>query len=281
MAARLKLSSSRVLLVTVFVAFFCRDILAFDHHHSAWDALLKRHVVISESGNASRVDYAGFQSNRNALRAYLANLSAVAPAHYADWSRAQKLAFLINAYNAFTIELILRSYPELTSIKDLGNLLRSPWEIEFFGLLGKTRSLDDIEHGLIREPGIFDEPRIHFAVVCASVGCPMLRDEAYTEDHLEAQLQDGMIRFLSDRSRNYFDASSRSLRVSRLFDWYAGDFERAQDESRSVEDLFRHLAAILTDDPYTEREVGFGNYLIRYLDYDWSLNDVSGQGVTR
>ena len=142
--------------------------LAFDHAHPAWDALLRAHVALAPDGRSSRVDYAALQGRRAALKAYLAELSAVAPAEYRGWTREQRLSFLINAYNAFTVELVLTRYPDLQSIKDLGSLFQSPWKKEFFTLLGEPRSLDAVEHGLVRAPGAFDDPRIHFALNCAS-----------------------------------------------------------------------------------------------------------------
>jgi hypothetical protein len=238
----------------------------FDLRHAAWDALLKRQVVVAKSGVASTVRYAAIQANPKALRDYLASLSAVTPLDYASWSRNDRLAFLINAYNAFTIDLVLTRYPDLKSIKDLGNLFQSPWKRKFFALLGEQRSLDDVEHGLIRAPGVFDEPRIHVAVVCASVGCPMLRDEAYVGERLGAQLDDAMRRFLSDRSRNRFDAQSGTLRVSRLFDWYRGDFD-------SLPALFIRYADVLGATPAAQAEMRGGRFSIDFLDYDWSLND--------
>src|SRR5476651_2001930 len=151
--------------------------LAFDQNHAVWDTLLKRHVVVAQNGSSSLVDYAGLTRDRSALNAYLDGLSAVTDTEYRGWIREQQLAFLINAYNAFTVKLVLTRYPDLKSIKDLGSFLKSPWKKEFFKLLGAERSLDDVEHGLIRARGAFDEPRIHFAVNCASIGCPMLREK--------------------------------------------------------------------------------------------------------
>lgn len=130
----------------------------FDHRHKAWDALLKQHVVIAPGGNASTVRYAALQDRHGALDAYLKSLSAVSAPTYAGWSRSQQLAFLINAYNAFTVALILTRYPDLESIKDLGSFLQSPWKKRFFRLLDRERSLDEIEHEMIRAPGAFDDP---------------------------------------------------------------------------------------------------------------------------
>ena len=245
---------------------------AFDLRHPAWDALLKQQVVVAPSGVASTVRYAAVQADPTALRTYLASVSAVTPHEYAGWSRADRLAFLINAYNAFTIDLVLTRYRDLKSIKDLGTVFQSPWKRKFFTLLGEQRSLDDLEHGLIRAPGAFDDPRIHVAVVCASIGCPMLRDEAYVGERLAAQLDDAMRRFLSDHSRNRFDAESGTLWVSRLFDWYHADFEHGHQGLTSLQTLFIRYADVLGTTPASRAEVRAGRFKLRYLDYDWSLN---------
>ena len=163
---------------------------AFDHGHAAWTALLKKHVVLLDGGKASQVRYAGMAADRASLKAYLAQLSAVSPAAFEAFSKPQQMAFLINAYNAFTVELILTRYPKLASIRDLGSLLQSPWKPQFVKLLGTQMSLDNIEHDTLRARGRYDDPRIHFAVNCASVGCPMLREEAFVADRLDAQLDE-------------------------------------------------------------------------------------------
>ena len=173
---------------------------AVDHAYPQWDALLKKHVRWLPDGKQSRVDYAGFQSDRAALKQVLAGLSAVTPAEFGGFRKAQQMAFLINAYNAFTVELILTQYPKLKSIKDLGSFFRSPWKIEFFTLLGAQRHLDWIEHEQLRPR--YQTPLVHAAVNCASIGCPALRDEAFVADRLDAQLEDGMRRFMGDRTRN-------------------------------------------------------------------------------
>jgi hypothetical protein len=247
--------------------------LAFDHSHAGWDALLKRHVVVAKSGNSSRIDYAGLKGEQSALQAYLDGISLVALSEYRDWTREQRLAFLINAYNAFTVKLVLTRYPDLKSIKDLGSFLSSPWKKKFFSLLGTERSLDDVEHGLIRAPGAFDEPRIHFAVNCASIGCPMLRNEAYVAVRLDAQLEDGAHRFLADRSRNRYDPTSGKLEVSRIFDWYGTDFEKGNRDISSVGQFLGHYADSLADDAAAQSTVRQGQAQIRFLDYDWALND--------
>jgi hypothetical protein len=246
---------------------------AFDHDHSAWSALLERHVAWQAGGHESKVAYAGFKQERSALNAYLAALSAVGEAQFKGWSKPQQLAFLINAYNAYTVDLILTRYPDLESIRDLGSLLNSPWKKRFIALLGQPRSLDDIEHGMIRARGVYDDPRIHMAVNCASIGCPALRPEAYVAQRLDAQLDDQVTRFMSDRTRNRFDATSGRLQVSRIFDWYGEDFRRGHRGIDSVEAFLARYATLLADRPADQQAVRERKAKISFLEYDWALND--------
>lgn len=248
-------------------------VAAFDHTHASWDALLRRYVIVAQDGSASRVDYARFGADRSAFQSCLDALSSVTEAEYRGWTREQRLAFLVNAYNAFTVKLVLTRYPDMTSIKDLGSLLSSPWKKKFFMLLGAERSLDEIEHGLIRAPGAFDEPRIHFALNCASIGCPMLRDRAYVAERLDAQLEDSLRRFLGDRSRNRYDPASGELRVSRIFDWYEPDFGKADRGTNPVSRFLARYADLLADGAEARTAVRLGQAKLRYLDYDWNLND--------
>jgi Protein of unknown function, DUF547 len=263
----LRIIVAAILLAAINAAF------AFDQNHAVWDTLLKRHVAVAQNGGSSQANYAGFNQNLGELNAYLDSLSSVTETEYRGWTREQQLAFLINAYNAFTIKLVLTRYPDLKSIKDLGSFLRSPWKKEFFSLLGAERSLDDVEHGLIRAPGAFDEPRIHFAVNCAAIGCPMLRNEAYVAERLDSQLEDSARRFLGDRSRNRYDPASGKLEVSRIFDWYKGDFEKGNRGITPVPQFLARYADLLADGTAARAVVRQGQAQIRYLDYDWTLND--------
>ncbi len=159
--------------------------------------------------NASQVDYKGLAQERAALASYLQSLSAVTPAQYTGWSKSQQYAFLANAYNAFTIEKVLTRYPNLKSIRDFGTVIGNPWKDRFFTLLGKPQHLDGIEHETMRAPGVFDDPRVHVAVNCASVGCPMLGNRALTPDRIDTQLDELFARFMSDRSRNRYNVQTR------------------------------------------------------------------------
>ena len=253
---------------------------AFDHSHAAWDALVKRHVKLVDGGKASQVRYAGFAKDRAALKAYVAEVSAVGEAEFRGWPKAQQMAFLINAYNAWTVELILTKYPDLKSIRDLGNIVfNSPWNRKFFTLFGRESYLDQVEHEILRKPGAYDEPRVHYAVNCASVGCPMLREEAYVAARLDAQLEEQARRFLSDRTRNRYDPRSGRLEVSEIFKWFKEDWTSGYrgiggaGPVTSREQYFARYADLLADSPADRRLVAEGKAPIAHLDYDWSLND--------
>jgi len=229
--------------------------LAFDHSHQPWSALLKKHVVLVDGGKASRLNYAAMAQERAALQAYLEGLSRVSEAEFRAWSRLEQMAFLVNAYNAHTVEKVLTRYPNLKSIWDFGRFFANPFRDPFFSLLGERMSLDTIEHEILRKK--YPDPRLHYAVNCASIGCPMLREEAYVAVHLERQLEEQAVRFLSDRTRNRL--RDGRLEVSKIFDWFKEDFE-PRDQ------YFLRYAGILGLPPGASPPLVF-------LDYDWSLND--------
>lgn len=220
--------------------------------HGAYDRLLKKYV------NAQGlVNYQGFKADEKDFNQYLALLSKNPPA--ANWSKADQMAYWINAYNAFTIRLILDHYP-VTSIKDIGSKIKipfvtTPWAAKFFAIGGEKMSLDNIEHGILRKK--FDDPRIHFTLVCASISCPRLRNEAYTAAALEKQLDDQGRDFLNNPAKNKVSKSSAQL--SKYFDWYKGDWEK---NGQSVVKWVNRYATTKMDD----------NTKIIYLDYNWNLN---------
>ncbi len=263
----------------VTLGAFSRPALAepFDQRHAAWSALLARHVVVQRGGQASTVRYAGLAAERASMKGVLDALSAVDDAAFRAWTRPQQMAFLINAYNAFTVELILTKYPKLASIKDLGSVFSSPWKPKWIALLGGKVSLDDIEHGMLRQRGRYDDPRVHFAVNCASVGCPPLREEAFVGDRLDAQLDEQALRFMSDRSRNRYNAERDRLEVSKIFDWYGEDFRLGHRGIRSLPGFMARYADVLADGPAiapTARErIRTERAEIEFLAYDWQLND--------
>ena len=246
---------------------------ALDHTHKAWDDFLQGHVKYVQGGNASRVDYAGVVKDHAQLKAILAEYAKVTRAEFDGWSKAQQQAFLINDYNALTIEKILQRYPGIKSIRDFGSVFGNPWKDKFFNLFGEPATLDTIEHEILRKPGSYDEPRVHFAVVCASIGCPMLRNEAFTADKLDSQYEDGMKRFLSDRTRNRYDPQSRKLEISMIFKWYGGDFEKGNKGFTSVKQAMSRFADQFADKPEDRAAVRGEKADVSFLDYDWSLND--------
>tara|TARA_B100000676_G_scaffold303622_1_gene354426 strand:- start:632 stop:1426 length:795 start_codon:yes stop_codon:yes gene_type:complete len=254
-------------LLIPLLLLFCSPLLAFDHQR--WDALLADHVTWQRDGVTTSVDYQGFRNDRAALDAYLVALSQVPADDFARWPRSEQLAFLINAYNAFTVDLILRQDTLPTSIRDIGSFFSGPWDQRFFRLLGEERTLDDVEHEMIRGNPALMDPRIHFAVNCASVGCPALRPEAYRGDELEQQLADSTRRFLSDRQRNRFNDEPTRLEVSKIFDWYEDDFV---DAAGSLHHYLLQYADTLEIPANHRKSLDAERLKIQFLDYDWSLN---------
>jgi hypothetical protein len=240
------------------------------HDHSGWDALLKRHVVVTGGGTSTKVNYARFKADRAKLKSYLDSTSSVSQATFNRWSKNDQLAFLINAYNAWTVELILTEYPNLKSIKDLGSIIRSPWKQKFIPLFGKTVSLDHIEHTLIRGSGRYNEPRIHFAVNCASIGCPALRKDAYRGSTLPAQLNAATKDFLRDRSRNRLKGGR--LEVSSIFKWYRGDFEKGWRGAKNLNQFLAIYANALGLTKGQQAALHSGKTKVSFLSYDWRLN---------
>jgi hypothetical protein len=239
-----------------------------DHAYGAWDALLKKHVRWLPDNKQSRVNYNGFKADRAELKKVLDGMSAVSKADFDRFNREQQMAFLVNAYNAFTIELILTRWPDLKSIKDLGSVFKSPWKNEFFALLGAQRHLDWIEHEQLRPR--YQEPRIHAAVNCASIGCPALRPEAFTAAKLEAQLEDGMTRFMGDRTRNRVEGGQ--VKINMIFKWFSEDFEKGHKGFSKVEDVAAKYAAQLSDRPDEQQKLRDRALPVGHLEYDWSLN---------
>ena len=258
----------------VFVALSMISGLAlsndFDHQYKTYAQVLENHVQRSENGTASTVDYVALKAEPDNLNQYLEQLSGVEKSQFDSWNKDQQLAFLINAYNAFTLKLIIDHYP-VDSIRDIGTFWQNPWKMRFFTLLGEEMHLDQVEHEIIREPGVYNEPRIHFAVNCASVGCPALRTEPFTAKQLEQQLEDSTERFLQDETRNRY--RDGRLEVSSIFKWYREDFERGWQGIDSLDAFFLRYADSLGLSETEREELREGAVAYRFLDYDWTLNE--------
>ncbi len=250
-------------LITLFsvTLFLCCSCFAFENSessnapvsHSIWNNLLKKHV--NESGF---VDYGGFRKDQPKLKEYLKLLSDNPPAK--SWSVNERLAYWINAYNAFTVQLILdHADQNIKSIKDIGSTIKipfvnTPWDVKFIQIGDQKMDLNNIEHGIIRKQ--FNEPRIHFALVCAAKSCPPLRNEAFEASKLSAQLDDQGKRFVNDSEKNQI--SEKSVKISKIFDWYGGDFKKKDTVLNWV-------------NKYSSKKAD-AKASISYMDYNWALN---------
>lgn len=226
---------------------------AFDHEHTELDAILKSKV------KSERVDYASLKSDPSELNAYLGQLASVEESEFKAWSEAQQLAMLINLYNAATLKLVIDHYP-VDSIKDIGGLFRKPWDIESLTLFGKTTTLNHLEHEILRKN--YNEPRIHFAIVCAAKGCPALLNEAYTAGKLDAQLKKQGEQFIRDVNKNRVDAGKKTVYLSKIFDWFEDDFTKDGSVIEFVKPYFS------TSDAKALNK----GFKVKHTGYDWSLN---------
>ncbi len=210
--------------------------------HAQWNTLLQKHV--SKSGN---VDYKGFQKDSKQLQSYLDLLAANVPTK--SWSKNAVLAYWINTYNAYTVKLILDNYP-VKSIKDISN----PWGKKFFTLGAKKYSLEEVEHEILRK---MDEPRIHFAINCASFSCPNLLNEAYTEAKVEKQLESVAKSFVNDKTKNTITANK--IEISEIFNWFSGDFKT----KGTLIDFLNQYSTVKINSKAS----------VKFKTYNWSLND--------
>ena len=231
---------------------FFSFLLIFSAHsqvaHSKWDALLKTHV--SKLGT---VNYKGFKTDQAKLKAYLLDLESNVPS--AAWSKNETMAYWINAYNAYTVQLMVKNYP-LKSIMDLKYNGKSAWDYKWIKIGTETLSLNDIEHVKLRKK--YKDARIHFTVNCASFSCPVLLNSAYIATKLEAQLEAQAILFINDPKRNKISASS--AKVSQLFEWYQDDFTTG---GKTVIDYLNK---------YSKTKIKAGTN-IGYMNYNWNLNE--------
>lgn len=208
--------------------------------HSSFNELLKNNV--SETG---KVNYNGFINNKKELDAYTSMLIEHPPKD--EWTNKEKLSYWINAYNAFTIKMIIKNYP-IKSITDLhgGN----PWGVKWISINGIQLSLNEIENDIIRPT--FKDPRIHFALNCAAKSCPKLLNEAYSSAQLEKQLDQQTKQFINE----HIVMNKKSIELSKIFQWYSTDFEN------TIEFLNK----------YSDIKI-MSNAKINYQEYDWSLNN--------
>lgn len=243
--------------INYIIAFFLcipsLSSLANEHlTHKSWNDLLQKHV-----NDAGHVNYKSFKEDEEKLNDYLTVLSKNHPDK--SWDKNDRLAFWINAYNAFTVKLIVKNYP-VKSIKELGGAIykvNTPWDIKFIKIGDEVYDLNNIEHTKIRKQ--FNDPRIHFAVNCASVSCPKLRNEAYIGDKVDDQLNDQARYFISNKVKNQIK-SSKKAKLSKIFKWYKGVFTSS---GKTIIEYINQFSDVKLDADAT----------IEFLDYDWNLNE--------
>jgi len=241
----------------------------FDQEHKVWNTLLQEHV---HAGGL--VDYVGLGRDRNQVNLYISSLEGVSVKEFRSWNGRQREAFWINAYNAYAIQLVLDNYP-VDSIKDMGGFFSSVFDKRFIPLQKlvsadprakasrkRELSLGEVEHEIFFP--ISRQPLFHFAIVCASTSCPVLRAEAYTGAKLEEQLKDQVRSFLADRKRNSTQISGGKLRISKIFDW-------AEDELDTYPGGIRKLLLDFGP-PSLVGDKALAQVKLKYRDYDWSLN---------
>jgi hypothetical protein len=232
---------------------------------------------VDESG---LVDYAGLKANAARLDAVVAGIAQHDPAVYASWKESDRLAFWLNTYNALTLKLIADHYPiepapgrqkhPANSIQQIPNA----WTGVRFSVMGKERTLDEIEHKIIRAD--FKEPRVHFALVCAALSCPPLRREPYVGEKLDAQLDDQARRFFSDLRNLHVDREKNEVWVSRIIQWFADDFAPGVME-KHPRDVAERKAVLAAVTPYVDAQakayLETGTYRVHFFEYDWTLNE--------
>lgn len=237
-----------ILIIAVFI--FTLPAWADPGDNRLYAQLLDRHVHQGE------VNYKGLKAEEETLDQYLTVLSRTDPKALA---RHDQFAFYINAYNAWTIKLILSAYPNIKSIKELGSFFKSPWKKAIATIDGKTLSLDNIEHDILRPT--YGDPRVHFVINCASISCPPLASEPYEGQRLQEQLEDATLAFINDKGENYFKEGT--LYVSAIFKWFKADF------NNDIVGFFRQYARgeLKKDLSQHTRPIA-----VEFLDYDWRLN---------
>ncbi len=238
-------------MVFILVFFISMPVIAGNTvEHGLYAGLLKKYV------KDGVVDYQGFKNEESRLDEYLKILEKT---DSKTLDRNEQLAFYINAYNSWTIKLILSGYPGIKSIKDLGSLFQSPWKKKICRIDGDIISLDAIEHQIIRP--VFKDPRVHFAINCASKGCPPLIFEPYTGLRLDHQLESSARAFINDPQQNRMNGNT--LYVSSIFKWFSEDFE---------DDILGFVSKYASGELKSQLIAKAENIKIEYLDYDWSLN---------
>ncbi len=272
-----------VLAALLLLAASPAGIPAGEIDHSGYDAFLKK---FTRNGT---VGYRAVKEDGSMLAQYLELLESVDEKDFEQWTREARMAFWINAYNAITIHGIVINYPieygglasrirfPRSSIRQIENF----WDTAFIKVMGKEITLNEIEHEILRKE--FGDPRIHFSIVCASIGCPVLSADAYRAETLEKQLDDDAKRLVNDREKIRFNKKRNVIYVSSIFKWYREDFSYNElpEWLREYKKKNRGFMQFIVD--YIDEE--WGGYItantpkVKFLDYDWSLNDLTAEDM--
>jgi len=283
--------TSKLLLACFSISFACLIVASlvsvslsretFDQSHSAYNSLLKKYV------KNGRVDYGGFIASKEEFTSYLNTLGSVEQNDYDSWTEEEKLAFWINAYNAFTIKAIIENYPITRSFSIVGLFvpsnsilqIKGVWDKLKFEAVGKEVTLEDIEHEILRKQ--FHEPRIHMALNCASVSCPDLRNEAYIAAKLEEQLAQASAAFMNNPEKGlYIDEGDGIVKLSKIFNWFGDDFIPIYGSGHTFqgrnekENAALNFALVYVDSDSKKEYLKRNNFRIGYLNYDWHLNEL-------
>ena len=248
------------LFIILLIFLFLQNVNAQDHNLFT--------EILKDNAHNGLVKYKELINNEN-FSNYLEQLSSTNPD---ELNKNEKLAFWINAYNAFTLKIVAENYP-VESITDLhtggkviGFLLgKTVWDKEFIKINNKNYSLNYIEHEILRK---MDEPRIHFAIVCASISCPAIRDEAYEAAKIELQLSEETYKFLNDTSRNSFDVNEREADISQIFNWFDEDF------GESDESILKFVSKYLPENINNDIQSNLDDWDVSYKSYNWDLNEL-------
>lgn len=252
---------------------------AFDHEHTLLDEVLQKHV------HQGRVDYRALQLDAATLDRYIETLARIEPATYEEWTRAQKLALWINAYNAYTLRVILDHYPVTRSVfadplrhYPASSIRQIPgvWKLRRWTVAGSTWTLEHMEHTILRRE--LAEPRVHFVLVCASNGCPLLESRAFGASTLEQRLEQAARNYVQRDGKVQIDRKNRAVRLPQIFNWFAEDFKPIPEFAGHFARRPPKIAGVLTwTYRYASTEerdfLKTGAYGITYLEYDWGLND--------
>ncbi|KAA3631822.1 MAG: DUF547 domain-containing protein [Calditrichaeota bacterium] len=252
-------------IIILFISCSSKEIVAFDHSYKHYAQLLQ------ETVKDGLVDYKNIKASLPSYDSTYADFSSLDKGQYKSFTREQKIAYMINAYNFYTIKAIVDHYP----VKSIKNI-KGVWDDLEFPVAGEKMTLDNIEHDILRKE--FKEERVHVAVVCASISCPELWDKPFLPDSLDAHLNLRAEAFARDSLRNSINFEKKEMKLSKILDWYSSDFKGKYDsddvfpylsgEKRSVANfIYQHL------DDTTRQKFKGKKMKVGHLGYDWNLNE--------